>query len=62
MRFLHIYLVGYFLLVLGAGLTLWQSGALARFGPLWVVIGAIVAVGLGVLLAATASKSPIAND
>jgi hypothetical protein len=59
MRFLHIYLVGYFLLVLGAGLTLWQSGALSRLGPLWVVIGAVVAVGLGVLLAVTSDKTAI---
>jgi len=26
MRVIHLYLVGYFVLVLGAGLALWQAG------------------------------------
>ena len=29
MRFIHLYLLGYFVLVIGAGLALWQSGVLA---------------------------------
>ena len=30
MRFIHLYLIGYFVLVLGAGLALWQAGVLAH--------------------------------
>ena len=36
MRFIHLYLLGYFLLVIGAGLALWQAGILARISPTWL--------------------------
>ena len=29
MRFIHLYLIGYFVLVVGAGLALWQAGVFA---------------------------------
>jgi len=61
-RFIHLYLVGYFLLIVGAGLALWQAGALSFIGPLWVILGTALAVGLGVLLALTADKPPVAQD
>ncbi len=52
MRFIHLYLIGYFVLVVGAGLALWQAGVLARVeSALWIAIGAIIAVGLGIMLA-----------
>jgi len=55
MRFIHLYLIGYFVLVLGAGLALWQAGVLQRIDPVWVGIAALIAVGLGIMLAVTAS-------
>ena len=55
MRFIHLYLIGYFVLVLGAGLALWQAGVLQRISPVWIGIGALIAVGLGIMLAVTAS-------
>ena len=33
MRFLKIYLIGYFILLLGAGLALWQAGILRQVQP-----------------------------
>jgi hypothetical protein len=51
MTFIWVYLAGYFLLVGGAALVLWQAGVLARLPPLWTALGLLVAVGLGVLLA-----------
>ena len=57
MRFVHLYLLGYFLLVIGAGLALWQAGILARISPTWLAIAAIIVVGLGVLLAATSTRT-----
>jgi hypothetical protein len=30
MRFVHLYLIGCFLLIFGAGLSLWQAGVLIR--------------------------------
>ena len=57
MRFVHLYLLGYFLLVIGAGLALWQAGILARIPTTWLMIAAMVVVGLGILLAATSTRS-----
>jgi hypothetical protein len=57
MRLIHLYLIGYFLLVIGAGLALWQAGVLARMSAIWVLISAIVVVGLGILLAVTSVRS-----
>jgi hypothetical protein len=56
MRFVHIYLIGYFVLVLGAGLALWQAGVLGRIPAIWILISAIIVVGLGILLAATSVR------
>ncbi len=61
MRFIHLYLIGYFILVLGAALALWQAGVLVRISATWLLIAAIIVVGLGVLLAAT-SVRPIARE
>jgi hypothetical protein len=61
MRFIHLYLIGYFVLLAGAGLALWQAGALARVSPIWLLISLIIAVGLGILLAAT-SVRPITRE
>ena len=50
MRFIHLYLVGYFVLVLGAGLALWQAGVLARISATWIGISALIVIGLGIIL------------
>jgi hypothetical protein len=55
MRLIHLYLIGYFVLVLGAGLALWQAGVLEHVSGVWIGIAAIIAVGLGIMLAVTAS-------
>jgi len=57
MRFLRLYLVGYFLLLVGAGLALWQSGILERIPGVWLAIGGLIAVGFGIMLA-VASGAP----
>jgi hypothetical protein len=56
MRFVHLYLVGYFVLVFGAGLALWQAGVLARISPIWLFISAVIVVGLGIVLAVTSVR------
>ncbi len=61
MRFIHLYLIGYFILIIGAGLALWQAGALRHVSPIWALITALIVVGLGVLLAVT-SVRPIARE
>lgn len=56
MRFIHLYLIGYFVLVIGAGLALLQAGLLHRVSPIWVLISALVVIGLGILLAVTSVR------
>jgi hypothetical protein len=56
MRFVHLYLIGYFILLIGAGLALWKAGVLARVDAVWLAIGIVIAVGLGIVLAVTSVK------
>jgi hypothetical protein len=56
MRFIHLYLIGYFILLIGAGLALWQAGVLSRIPAIWLLISAIVVVGLGILLAVSSVR------
>ena len=56
MRFIHLYLIGYFVLVIGAGLALWQAGVLHRISAIWVLIAFLIVVGLGILLAITSVR------
>ena len=62
MRFIHLYLIGYFVLVLGAVMALWQAGVLARVSGIWVAIAMIIAVGLGIMLAVTSGKPAITRN
>lgn len=61
MRFIHLFLVGYFVVILGIGRGLWQMGMFNRVAPIWVGIGALVAVGVGIMLA-VASGTPTATE
>ena len=57
MRFIHLYLVGYFVLLFGAGLALWQAGVLGRVSPVSLLLAAAIVVGLGVFLALTSTPA-----
>ena len=59
MRFLKLYLVGYFILLLGAGLALWQAGVLKNIPGMWLAIAAIVAIGFGIMLAVASSPRAV---
>jgi hypothetical protein len=56
MRFVHLYLIGYFILVVGAGMALWKAGVLNHMSGMWALISAIVVIGLGVVLAVSSVK------
>jgi len=62
MKFIHLFLVGYFILILGVGLALWQSGVLGRIAPIWVGGGVLVAIGLGIMLAVSSGKPAISDE
>jgi len=62
MRFVNIYLVGYFLLVIGALAALWYGGVLSQISPMWIIIALVIAVGLGIMLAVSAGKPEITRE
>ena len=55
---MRLYLIGYFVLLAGAVLALWQSGILKQISTAWLLIGLVIAVGLGIVLAVS-STTPI---
>jgi len=59
MKFLSIYLVGYFVLLIGATWALWESGILGEIPGVWIGIGAIIAIGLGIMLAVASSRPAV---
>jgi hypothetical protein len=44
-RFIHLFIAGYFVMALGVGLALWQTGVLSRVAPIWLAVGVLAAVG-----------------
>ena len=62
MRFIHLFLAGYFVLILGVSLALWQSGVLSRVAPVWIAAGALVAIGIGIMLAVSSGKPTLTEE
>ncbi len=62
MKFINAYLIGYFILVLGALAALWYGGALRHISATWVVIGLVIALGLGIMLSVSAGKPEITRE
>jgi hypothetical protein len=58
----HLYLIGYFILVLGALAALWYGGVLQQLSATWIVISLVIATGLGIMLAITAGKPEITRE
>ena len=59
MKFINLYLVGYFVLLIGAAWALWQSGILDEIPGVWIAIAAVIAVGLGIMLAVASGKPTV---
>jgi hypothetical protein len=59
MSFMRVYIVGYFVLIGGALLALWKADILGRIPLVWIAIGLIVAVGLGIILAVTSTRPSV---
>ena len=56
MSFMRVYIVGYFVLIVGALLALWKADILGRIPFVWIAIGLIIAVGLGIMLSVTSTR------
>ena len=59
MKFLKLYLIGYFVLLVGAGMDLWQAGVLDDIPALWLATGIVIAVGFGIMLAVASSPRSV---
>jgi hypothetical protein len=57
MKWTGMFLVGYFILVGGVLAALWKLGVLADIGTTWTLIGVVIAIGIGIMLAVSNSAS-----
>jgi hypothetical protein len=55
MKWTGFYLLGYIILMAGLLAALWKMGVLASIGTAWSLIGVIIAIGIGIMLAVTSS-------
>ena len=57
MKWAVMYLVGFVILIGGVLAALWKLGILDSIGTTWTVIGVVIAVGLGIMIAVSHSGS-----
>ena len=57
MKWAVMYLVGFVVLIGGVLAALWKLGILDSIGTTWTVIGVVIAVGLGIMIAVSHSGS-----
>jgi hypothetical protein len=50
MKWVNMYLLGYFILLAGLVAALWKLGILEAVGAGWTAIGAVIAVGIGIMV------------
>jgi len=50
-----IYLVGYVTLIGGILAALWKLGVLDSIGTTWTMIGVVITIGIGIMLAVSSS-------
>jgi hypothetical protein len=62
MKFINMYLVGYVVLVIGIVLALVKMNVLQHVSGMWIAIGLIVAIGLGVMMSVAAGKPAITRE
>ena len=57
MKWTGIFLVGYVILIGDILAALWKLDILARIGTTWTLIGVVIALGIGIMLAVSNSGS-----
>ena len=50
MKWAGMYFVGFVLLIGGILAALWQLGILAHISTTWIVIGVVIAMGIGIMI------------
>ena len=51
MKWTGLYLLGYVIFMGGILAALWKTGVLASVGTFWTIVGIVVAIGLGIMIA-----------
>ncbi len=51
MKWMGTFFLGYILLLVGIFAALWKLGVLANVSGVWIAIGAVTAVGVGLMVA-----------
>ena len=51
MRWTGIYFLGFVVMLGGIIAALWKLGIIHRIGPTWTIIGIVIAVGIGIMIA-----------
>ena len=62
MKFINMYLIGYVVLLVGIVLALWKMNVLEHISGVWIAIGLVVAVGLGVMMSVSSGKPAITKE
>ena len=57
MKWAAMYFVGFVILIGGVLAALWKLGILDSIGTTWTVIGVVIAIGLGIMIAVSNSGS-----
>jgi len=57
MKWAGIYLLGYVILISGLLAALWKLGVLDAIGMTWTLIGVVIAIGIGIMVAVSSSGS-----
>jgi len=57
MKWTGLYLLGYSVLIIGLLAALWKAGVLGSIGAGWTMIGVLIAIGIGIMIAVTHSGS-----
>ena len=57
MKWAVMYLVGFVILIGGVLAALWKLGILDSIGTTWTVIGVVIVIGLGIMIAVSHSGS-----
>ena len=57
MKWAVMYLIGFVVLIGGVLAALWKLGILDSIGTTWTVIGVVIAIGLGIMIAVSHSGS-----
>lgn len=51
MKWTGAFFLGYVILIAGILAALWKMGILERIGMTWTIIGVVIAIGLGIMIA-----------